>query len=65
MELDKLPRLAAILQLNPKDLCRLALFEWHPRLYATLFGAERPQCLETGPAQAGMRSPPAACSKPA
>jgi transcriptional regulator with XRE-family HTH domain len=50
MELDKLPRLAAILQLNKKDLCRLALSEWHPRLYATLFGTEPPRpprCLET------------------
>ena len=42
IELDRVPPLAAILQLNPQDLCRLALFEIHPRLYATLFGAERP-----------------------
>jgi transcriptional regulator with XRE-family HTH domain len=50
MELDKLPRLAGILQINKKDLCRLALFEWHPCLYATLFGSEPPRpprCLET------------------
>ena len=50
MELNKIPRLAGILQLNKKDLCRLALFEWHPRLYATLFGSEPPRpprCLET------------------
>jgi transcriptional regulator with XRE-family HTH domain len=50
MELDKVPRVAAILQLNKKDLCRMALFEWHPRLYATLFGTEpprQPRCLET------------------
>jgi transcriptional regulator with XRE-family HTH domain len=43
MELDKLPRVAAILQLNKRDLCRLALFEWHPRLYSALFGAEPPR----------------------
>jgi transcriptional regulator with XRE-family HTH domain len=49
MELDKLPRLAAILQLHAKDLCRLALSEWHPRLYFTLFGTDPPRpprCLE-------------------
>ena len=40
--LDRVPRLAAILQLNQQDVCRLALFEIHPRLYATLFGADRP-----------------------
>lgn len=52
MELDKLPRIAGILRLNEADVCRLAQFEWHPRLYATLFGAERPrppQCLEVQP----------------
>lgn len=42
IELDKLPRLAAALQLNPADLCRLALFERHPSLYVTLFGFEMP-----------------------
>jgi hypothetical protein len=36
------PRLAAFLHLNAEDVCRLALFESHPRLYATLFGPERP-----------------------
>jgi transcriptional regulator with XRE-family HTH domain len=42
IELDRVPPLAAILQLDPQDLCRIALFETHPRLYATLFGTERP-----------------------
>ena len=49
MELNKVPRLAAILKLNAKDLCRLALSEWHPRLHDALFGADQPQtspCLE-------------------
>ena len=56
MELDKLPRFAAILKINQKDLCRLALSEWHPCLYATLFGTERPrlpQCLEATRQDAG------------
>jgi transcriptional regulator with XRE-family HTH domain len=56
MELNRVPRLAAILRLNQKDLCRLALFEWHPLLYATLFGADRPQpprCLEASRRDAG------------
>ena len=43
MELDRIPRLAGILKLNGKYLCQLALSEWHPRLYAELFGAVRPQ----------------------
>ncbi len=43
MELNKVPRMAAILHLNAKDLCRLALFEWHPRLHDALFGTDRPQ----------------------
>ena len=50
MELDKVPRVAAILKIDAKDLCRLALSEWHPRFYDTLFGAKQPQpprCLET------------------
>ncbi len=49
MELDKIPRLAAILQVEGKDLCRRALAEWHPRFHDTLFGADQPQtplCLE-------------------
>lgn len=43
IELDKLPRLAAALQLNAADLCRLALFERHPSLYGALFGFEMPR----------------------
>ena len=42
IELDRVPPLAAILQLNEQDVCRLALYETHPRLYATLFGSDRP-----------------------
>jgi transcriptional regulator with XRE-family HTH domain len=43
MELDKLPRLAEILQLDEQYVCRLALSEFHPALYDTLFGSEQPQ----------------------
>lgn len=52
MELDKIPRLASILQLNAQDLCRRALSEWHPRFHDTLFGTGQPQtprCLEAPP----------------
>jgi len=42
VELDRIPPLAAILQLDEQDVCQLALFEHYPRLHAALFGAERP-----------------------
>jgi len=42
IELDKLPRLAAVLQLNAQDVCRVALREFHPALYLALFGADQP-----------------------
>jgi len=38
MELGKLPRLAEALHLNAKDLCAKALAEFHPLVYAALFG---------------------------
>ena len=38
MELSKLPRIAAILELDAKELCAQALAEFHPLFYATLFG---------------------------
>ena len=37
MELSKIPRLAAILELDAKELCAKALAEFHPAFYATLF----------------------------
>jgi hypothetical protein len=37
MELGKLPRLAAVLQLDPKELCRKGLAEFYPVIHATLF----------------------------
>ena len=39
MDLSKLTRIAAILQMDPKELCAKALAEFHPLFYATLFGA--------------------------
>jgi transcriptional regulator with XRE-family HTH domain len=39
MELCKVPRLASVLQIDPKELCTKALCEFHPRFYATLFAA--------------------------
>ena len=36
MELSKLPRLAAALQIDAKELCTKALAEFHPLFYATL-----------------------------
>jgi transcriptional regulator with XRE-family HTH domain len=37
MELSKLPRIAAVLQLDPKELCAKALEEFHPVFFAVLF----------------------------
>jgi transcriptional regulator with XRE-family HTH domain len=42
IDLDRIPHLAAILELDEQDVSRLALFEHHPRLHAALFGTERP-----------------------
>jgi DNA-binding XRE family transcriptional regulator len=39
MELSKLPRIALALQLDAKELCAKALAEFHPLVYAALFGA--------------------------
>jgi transcriptional regulator with XRE-family HTH domain len=38
MELGKIPRIAEALQLNAKELCAKALLEFHPLVYAALFG---------------------------
>ena len=38
MELSKLPRIAAALQLDARQLCAQALAEFHPLVYAALFG---------------------------
>ncbi len=38
MELSKLPRLAAALKIDAKELCAKALAEFHPSVYAVLFG---------------------------
>ena len=38
MELSKIPRIAEALQLDAKELCVKALAEFHPLVYATLFG---------------------------
>jgi transcriptional regulator with XRE-family HTH domain len=42
IDLDRVLPLAAILQLDQQDVCRLALFEHYPRVHAALFGTERP-----------------------
>jgi len=42
IDLNRVPRLAAVLELDQQDVCRLALFEHYPRLHDALFGAERP-----------------------
>ena len=38
MELSKLPRIAAALQLDARQLCAHTLAEFHPSVYAALFG---------------------------
>jgi transcriptional regulator with XRE-family HTH domain len=40
MELSKLPRIAAALQIDAKELCIKALAEFYPLVHATLFGDE-------------------------
>jgi len=40
MELSKLPRIAQALQMDAKELCVKALAEFHPLVYATLFGKD-------------------------
>ena len=40
MELSKIPRIAAALQMDAKELCVKALKEFHPLVYATLFGKD-------------------------
>jgi transcriptional regulator with XRE-family HTH domain len=42
MELDKLPRIAEVLMLQKRDLCIAALYQFHPRLYAEVFGSQAP-----------------------
>ena len=38
MELSKLPRLAKALKLDGRQLCAQGLLEFHPAVYAALFG---------------------------
>jgi transcriptional regulator with XRE-family HTH domain len=40
MELSKLPRIAAALHIDAKQLCAKALAKFHPLVYATLFGQD-------------------------
>ena len=40
MELSKLPRLAAALQIDAKELCAKALAEFHPLFFQTLFASD-------------------------
>ncbi len=37
MELCKIPRLAAVLQIDPQQLCAKALGEYHPNFFFSLF----------------------------
>jgi transcriptional regulator with XRE-family HTH domain len=49
IELNRIPHLAFLLEVNPTDLCRMALHEWHPCFHDALFGRnapDRPQCME-------------------
>ena len=42
ISLDKLPRLAQVLRVDPKGLCLTALAEFHPCFHAALFGPTSP-----------------------
>jgi transcriptional regulator with XRE-family HTH domain len=41
-ELNKVPRLASVLKVQPQALCRKSLDEWYPAFYDGLF-SDRPQ----------------------
>jgi transcriptional regulator with XRE-family HTH domain len=45
MDLAKLPRIAAVLRLDPKELCAKALTEFYPGIFAVLFDAAEPQAV--------------------
>ena len=40
MELSKIPRIAEVLKLDPRQLCAKALAEFYPLVYATRFGKD-------------------------
>ena len=39
MELAKLPRIAAVLKMDARELCTKALAEFYPNVYEAIFGA--------------------------
>ena len=49
MELSKIPRIAAALQIDAKELCAKALSEFHPLVYAALFGDTTPADIQKVP----------------
>ena len=49
MELSRLPRIAAALQLDARDLCTRALAEFHPSVHAILFGPREETPIATHP----------------
>jgi len=49
MELSKIPRIAEALQLDAKELCAKALSEFHPLVYAVLFGDSTPANIQQVP----------------
>ena len=42
ISLDRLPRLAQVLRVDPRSLCLTALAEFHPCFHAALFGPGAP-----------------------
>ncbi len=49
MELGKIPRIAALLELDAKELCARALAEFYPSVYAALFNNRPDECNPTRP----------------
>jgi transcriptional regulator with XRE-family HTH domain len=45
MDLAKLPRIAAVLRLDPKELCAKALSEFYPGVFASLLNAAEPKAV--------------------
>jgi len=58
MDLNKIPRLADALELDRVDLCRMALYEELPSMFAVLFGRSKKQfTIHEGGATKSVRIP--------
>jgi transcriptional regulator with XRE-family HTH domain len=58
LDLNKVPRLADVLKLDRKDMCKLALYEAAPSLYAELFGTSLPPTVTEAVLDEDLDEPP-------